>query len=268
MFPVSFLARLRRSSLLPALVPALLALVLGGCRLGVTGEMAVERDGSGTAALELSLDADAVARLDELALDPFAELSAAAVGVPAWTVTRAADEDEDGGMRVRLATEVADPDALTDAFRDLVADLAPEDPALLVDLDLEVASDGGVRLDGTVGLRPPATSGAVQDGEPIGPAGGELAALVEEAVRARFVVTLPGPLANHDADRVEAGGLLGEVLAAGPSTLEWEVPVGAERTVTARSDAPPLLDPLLVAGLAAALVVVLLATVWWWRRRR
>ena len=246
------------------LVPALVCLLaLTGCRLDVTGELLVSRDGSGQAGLELQLDAEAVARLDELAVDPFAELTAAAVTAEDWEVTRTASDD--GGLGVRLVTEAGDPDALTATFDELVADLADQDPALLVDLDLDVDDDGAAVLTGTAELRPPATAGARRDGEPVGPEGDELAALVADAVEARLVVGLPGPVVDHDADTVTGGGMFG---LRGGQRLTWDVPVGEPRTINARSDAPAPVRPVVIAGGIGAAVVIVGLLVWWWRRRR
>lgn len=248
----------------PRRLVALLAcvLALSGCRLEVIGGMTVGRDGSGTVALELVLDADAVARLDELALDPFAELSAAAVGVVGWQVERTTTDD--GGLSVRLHTDAPDPEALTGAFRELVADLSADDPALLVDLALTVAEDGAARVVGTAMLRPPASAGARRDGEPVGPAGDELASLVAEAVTARLEIGLPGRVVEHDADQVSGGG----PLAGGRQTLYWDVPVGQQRTISARAAAPTPLSPPVVLGLAVGALVLLGLAAWWWRRRR
>ncbi|GGI08833.1 hypothetical protein [Egicoccus halophilus] len=248
-------------SLLPLL---LVVLVAAGCRIDVTGQLVVQRDGSGTAGLELYLDPDAVAELDALAVDPFAELSAVAVEVDDWQVERTLTDD--GGERVRLATRAVDPQALTDALRELSSGLSDGDPALLIDLDLTVDAVGATTLDGVAGLRPPATAGARQDGEPLGPSGDELAALVDDAVRARLVVTLPGAVAEHDAEQVTGGSWLG--LTGVARTLHWELPVGEPRLVTARADAPAVLAPPVVAGLAVAGVLLLGVVGWWWRRRR
>jgi len=238
------------------------ALTLAGCRLGVTGQLTVERDGSGVVGLVLALDRDAVARLDELELDPFAELTAAAVDADGWQVSRSGDE---GGVTVRLAHAAPDPQSMTDALRELTAGLSDDDPALLVDLDLEVAADGAARLDGTAGLRPPTTSGALRDGDPVGPAGEELAALVDDAVTATLEVGLPGPVAQHDADAATGGGLFA---TSATQTLTWDLPVGDVRAVTARSDAPPLLSPPVIAGIAAGGLLLLGLVTWKWRRRR
>lgn len=244
-------------------MPALLvvAILLTGCRIDLGASLTVERDGSGTAGLEVVLDPEAVARLDELALDPFAELTAAAVDTPDWEVERSSTDE--GGLRVRLSTQAADPEALTAALRELSSGLAPDDPSLDLDLDLDVAADGAAELRGEVGLRPPITAGARRDGQPVGPAGDDLAALVAEAVTARLVVSLPGPATDHDADAVEGSGRFG----VGGSTLTWDVPVAGTRSITATAAAPLAVAPWLVVAAAGLLVLVVLAG-WWWRRRR
>lgn len=240
----------------------LLAGLLAGCRIDLGARLAVERDGSGTAGLDILLDADAVARLDELALDPFAELTAAAVETPDWTVERASTDE--GGMRVSLSTDAPDPEALTAALAGLSEGLGPDDPSFAIDLDLDVAADGAVELHGELGVRPPATSGARRDGQPVGPAGDELAALVAEAVTARFEVSLPGRAIAHDADTYAGGGLL----AGSRSTLTWDVPVGATRSVSATGAAPPPVEPWMIAVAAAIVLVLLALAAWFWRRRR
>lgn len=119
------------------------ALVLAGCRLDVTAGLEVDRDGSGTAGLTVAVDRELLAELDALAVDPTADLEAVvAAQDPAdgWRVERRAGED--GGLVVAVSRPAATPDELTDALRDLAAGLSPQDPALVADLDLEVAADG------------------------------------------------------------------------------------------------------------------------------
>lgn len=252
--------RAARRPLVPTLL--LVAVVLSGCRIDLAASLTVERDGSGTAGLEVVLDPDAVARLDELSLDPFAELTAAAVEVPDWDVVR--DSTDDGGLRVRLSTRADDPTALTAALRDLSSGLGPDDPALDLDLELAVADDGATELRGEVGLRPPSTAGARRDGEPVGPAGDDLAAMVADAVTARLEVALPGRVTRHDADGAEVGSRFG----TGGSTLTWELSVGASRSISASAAAPPAIAPWQLAVAAGGLVLLVVLGAWWWRRRR
>jgi hypothetical protein len=80
----------------------------------------------------------------------------------------------------------------------------------------------------------------------VGPGGDELAALVADAVSPRLVVTLPGAIEHHDADRVEG------------RTLTWEVPFDGEREVVAAAGPPSRLvavAPWLAAVAGAGLVL-------------
>jgi hypothetical protein len=235
------------------LVLLLLALVLGGCRLDVTAGLTIARDGSATAELLLRLDPAALAELDRLGVDPTAELAAVAGQVRDWEVTRGTDDD--GALTVRLRRPAADAETAVDALRELSAGLVEADPAVLVDLEVEVDEAGAVRIDGTAGLRPPATAGATVDGVPIGPDAAELERLMAEAVSARFAVTVPGDLEDHDADRVEE------------RTAIWELVPGPPRTVRVVASAPGGLPSwALVAAVAGVAVLVVGALLWWWRR--
>jgi hypothetical protein len=241
----------------PRRLVALVALVglLAGCRLDVVADAELRRDGGGRATLLLELDPALLDELDALGVDPTAEL--AAVGrVDGWSVTRQSTDED--GLVVRLERDVADPAGIGAAYRELAAGLAPEDPAMLVDLDVTRADDGSSRVTGTVAFRPPATAGASLDGEPVGPSTERLAALTADAVHPRLVVTLPGGVREHDGD------------AASGRTITWWVPVGDERPVSAVAAPPawftqPWLLP--IAGAVAGLTVVVLL-LWTWRRRR
>jgi hypothetical protein len=229
----------RSTSIRPLAVLALLAALLAGCRLGVSAEVEVARDGSGTAALVVAFDAELLEELDALAVDPTAELSAAAAADPAWELERRTDDA--GGLTLHLHREAADPAELTGALRDLTAGLRDEDPALVVDLDLVVDEDGAAELSGTLELRPPIGPGVVVDE----PEAAALAELVETSVDARLVVTFPGSVIASDADRVEG------------STATWEVRPGEPRPVDAQAAAPtgwPV--ETVVAVLAGVLLVV------------
>lgn len=236
----------------PVVLLALLAAVLGGCRLGVHAEVEVDRDGGGTAAVVFALDRALLDELDELGVDPTAELTAAAARAPRWQLTR---RSADGDLTVTLARDATEPDSLADAFAELTGGLAEADPALLADLDLTVDDDGASSLAGTAQLRPPAGPGLVLDDPD------ELAAFEEqvaETVDASLTVTLPGPIEDDDADRRDG------------RTLTWDLEPGEERTVTATASAPPWwAEPwvwAVAAGVLGALLVA--ALVWWWRRRR
>jgi hypothetical protein len=243
---------LRSTSSRPLVALAVLAALLAGCRLGVSAEVEVARDGSGTVALVVALDEDLLEELDALTVDPAAELSAAAAADPAWALERRTDDD--GGLTLRLQREAADPDELTGALRDLTVGLRDEDPALVVDLDLEVDEDGAATLSGTLELRPPIGPGVVVDETEAA----ALAELAESSVDASLVVGFPGAVTASDADRVEG------------STATWEVAPGEPRPVEARAAAPTAwpvetVVAVLAGVLLVASVVVLVVVV---RRRR
>jgi hypothetical protein len=240
----------------PVALLALLAVLLAGCRLGVRAEVDVERDGSGTAGVVLHLDAALLDELDELGVDPTAELSAAAANVPSWELTRRAADD--GSLTVSLVREVSTSGGLGTALTELSEGLADTDPALLVDLEVDVDDTGAATVSGTALLRPPAGPGLLLDDPE------EQAAFADEvagAVDASLVVTLPGPIEDHDADEVEG------------STLTWQLPVGEQRTVSAASGPPPWWAGTgwLVPAAALLLAVSLALLVWVvlrWRGRR
>jgi hypothetical protein len=234
---------------------ALLALLAVGCRLDVTAAADVRADGSATLAVEVVLDAALLAELDALEVDPSAELTAAAADGDGWELQRTTTDD--GGLALVLEREVADASAIGGSLRELAAGLSPQDPALLLDLDVQVDEQGAVSLSGSGALRPPATAGVELDGRPIGPAGDELAAIVASAASAALRVTVPGPIEEHDADGVS------------DRTARWELPVGEPRPVTLTAGAPGGLPSWLVLGAGGAVAVALLvAGGVSWRRRR
>jgi hypothetical protein len=239
----------------PLLLLLAVALLVSGCRFDVAADLTISRDGAARATLELRADPEALTRLDVLEVDPTAELAAAAGQVPDWEVTRVTGED--GSLTVRLTRSTSDAASAADALRELGAGLADGDPALLLDLDIDVGEDGAVRLDGTAELRPPATAGVTVDGEPVGPDAGALARLTAEAVDASFSVTVPGELLQHDADTVDG------------RTATWILEAGEARRIQATASAPTDTTLWLLAGGAAALLLLAVGVlVWWWRRRR
>lgn len=222
---------------------ALLVLLLAGCRLGVRAEVEVARDGSGTVAMVVDLDADLLEELDELGVDPTAELSAATGADEVWELERRTSDA--GNLELTLSRQATDTAELTGALRELSAGLSEDDPALLVDLDVTVDDEGAVDLAGTAELRPPSGPGVVVDEA----ASAELAALVARSVDASLVATLPGPVTAHDADRVEG------------STLTWKLTSGQPRTVSAQAAAPTGWPVETVAVVLAGLLVVVSAVV-------
>ncbi len=234
-------------------VIAVLAVLVASCRLDVVADARIEADTSGTASLTLRLDSAMVAELDRLAIDPTAEIVAAADAAEPWTVERRVDND--GAVRVVVRRDTRDLADLARAFRELVDDLDAADPALVVDLEPSVRN-GEVTVAGTLLLRPPSSPLMIVDGEPVGPSDDDLVRLTRSGVDAAFALTLPGDVISHDADHEDG------------RTLMWEVPVGEQRSFEAVA-----LSESSRRGWTVAVVVALVAGVgavgvgWWLRRR-
>lgn len=232
-------------------VAAVAALLLvAGCELRVTTEVAVDRDGSGRVGLGFALDDEMLAELDAVGVDPAAELTAAVAATSGWEVARDAAAD---GLTVTATTTAADPAAITDALRELTAGLSEDDPAVEVDLALDVDDEGAATVRGTARLRPPAGPGVI-DGDDDRD---RMLALTREAVDASLVVTLPGRILDHDADDLDG------------RTLTWQLPADGTVTLEASAAAPGPFTPQRIAALVGAMLVLLAAggVVWVWRRR-
>jgi len=131
--------------------------------------------------------------------------------------------------------------------------VAPQDPALRLDVVVTTSPAGAVRLRGTGAVSPPATLGVRIDGVPAGPSGDELARLTADAVRAELVVRVPGRVLEHDADVLSDG------------VARWELPVGDARSIVLVSEDVPLWRRV-PAVLVLAAAVVLGAGIRWRRR--
>ncbi len=235
----------------------LLGLVLAGCRLDVVAGVVVAADGTAVLTIETTLDEVLLDELDTLGVDPTIELESAIAATDAWTGERLADDD--GGLVLRLTRQVAGPAEIGDVLRGLAEGLGADDPGLVVDVEVELDQDGGTTFGGTAAIRAPATSGAVLDGAPVGPAGTDLEALVAESVTAELRLTLPGEVRAHDADRAE-----GRTLSWDLTTQPRPVSASAEPAVWWRTlDLPVLLAAAGALVLLAGSVVVVVT-----RRRR
>lgn len=250
---------LRRAATL--LLVAALALGASGCRLGVSTDVTLAADGSAVVGIALRIDGSMRVELDRLALDPTLAIDAALAGDDGWRRSRAIDDD--GGLVLAFERDVADPAELARLLADLSEGVPDEAPALDVALDVVPGARGAVVVEGRAGVRPPSTAGARLGGVPIGPSGAELAELVDRVVDASLTLTLPGPVVEHDADRVEG------------RSLTWELPVGATRPVRAVGAPVPwwaigrLLPPdARIAAAIAAGAAVLVAGLAVARRRR
>lgn len=234
---------MRRIKLFGLLVVGLI--LLAGCRLEVTTGVEVSADGTGSVSLVFGLDRTLLAELDSLEVDPTVEVQALAPRLDAWQLDRSADDD--GGLALTLTRDIDDATRFGDVLRELSAGLSSHDPALVTDIELAVDGEGAASINGEVAFRPPSSSGAAIDGEPVGPADEELARLAESVVEPSLVVTLPGKIERHDADQLQG------------RTLTWQIPVGDTRPITAVAQEPGFLDRLdwrVVAGAVGGVVVL------------
>ena len=234
----------------PAVTLVAVALLTAGCRIDVTTDVAVDARGGGDVAVAVRIDGATLRALDEAGVDPALDVAATLGPDSRWEEER--DVDADGGLTLTYRRAFADGAAATALLGELSADVAPQDPAVRLDVTVTTTSTGAVRLAGTGALSPPATLGVRVDDVVVGPSGDELAALTDEAVTATLRVTVPGPLVSHDADTVDG------------RTLTWDLPVGEPRPILLVADAVPVWRrpvPVLGAVGAVGAGVVL------WRRR-
>jgi hypothetical protein len=203
----------------------------------------VQRDGSGSAGVELYLDEALVRELDELGVDPAAELAAVTAEDPDWRLER---EARDGGLALRAVRADADDPAA--ALAELSEGLTDDDPGLFIDLDVDVDQEGRVEVQGSARLQGPVAPGVVDDaGEPLGPDAGRLRELTAAHVAGEVEVTLPGRVVAHDADQADG------------STMRWSLPPDTDVTVGAVSVPQPVPTGVLVLG-GGALVLAAVAT--------
>lgn len=233
---------------------ALVSLAAVGCRLDLTAGAQLDGNGTGTATLAIRMDDALLTELDELAIDPTIEITAAAGEADGWTLERTVDDEQ--AITVLLRADVTDPAALGDAFRDLTSGLDADDPGLFVDIEVAMDADGAAAMDGTVSFRAPSTAGVVVDGEPFGPDADALQALTADTVMPRLELTLPGTVVAHDGDQLDG------------RTVAWDVPIDEVRNVSAASESPAIYqEPWAWVAITGSLVVVG-AVVLLLRRRR
>lgn len=224
-------------------VLALVSLAVVGCRLELTAGAQLEGNGTGAATLAIRLDDALLTELDELAIDPTIEITAAAGEADGWTLERTVDDEQ--AITLLLVAEVTDPAALGDAFRDLASGLAEDDPGLFVDIEVAMNADGAAAMDGTVSFRAPSTAGVVVDGDPFGPDADDLRELTAEAVVPRLELTLPGTVVAHDGDDLDG------------RTVGWDVPIDEVREVSAASESPAIYqEPWVWIAITGSLVAL------------
>jgi hypothetical protein len=215
-----------RSPQRSAVALILAAVALAGCRIDVGTEVAFDRRGGGDVGVSVRIDGATLRTLDGAGVDPGLDVALALGADSAWRSERSVDTD--GGLVLTYRQPFRDGAGATALLAELSADVAPQDPAVRLDVTVITTPSGSVRMAGTGAVSPPATLGVSIDDVAVGPRGDELAALVAEAVRAQLVVRVPGRIVQHDAD-VQDGGV-----------LTWTLPVGEPRTIVLVADSPPL----------------------------
>lgn len=228
----------------------LLALAASACQIRTDIELDIAADESGTIAFELGFDEE----FRQLAASEGGEFSADNLegfggDVPDdWTVEDFVD-GEFAGTRFAVGFEsLAD---LESKLRQI--DSASDDPTADFFDTITVTRDGETfRFEATVAQLDDAVSDNAGFDFGIDPA-----QFLSEVFLVRFVVTMPGAVTSHNADRIDG------------STLVWEVPLdGSNRTLTAVSGSSgefPLLLLLVAIG-GIGLLAALWVTVQ--RRRR
>jgi len=228
---------------------ALLALIVTGCRIDVGTDVSFGRDGGGEVAVSVRIDGATLRQLDAAGVDPALDVDLTLGSGSGWRPERTIDAD--GGLVLTYRQGFRDGREATALLRELSEGVAPQDPAVRLDVTVVTNSSGGVRIAGTGALSAPATIGVTIDERPVGPTGAELAALTASAVRGELVVHVAGRIVEHDADRVDGG------------TLRWALPVGEARPILLVADGSPLwrrvpwwgvVAAVVFAGLAVALV--------------
>lgn len=240
----------RRAGRVRLLALGAVAVLAAGCRLDVAADARVDVSGGGELLVVVRIDGATLRELDALGVDPGLVAAAELDPASGWAASRAVDAD--GGLVLTHRRAFTDGPALAAALGALDDGLAPDDPALRIDVDVTTGRGGAVRMVGTAGFTPPGTTGLRVDDVPVGPSGPTLAGLTAEAVRPVLRLRVPGPVRSHDGDRLE------------DRTVTWVLPVGDVRPVDLTSGPAGWWRalPALAAGLAT--VGVALAV----RRRR
>jgi hypothetical protein len=170
------------------------ALVLSACRVDATTRVDVADDGSGTVTVEVVLDAEAAARIPDLAR----QLRADDLTATGWTITDP-EPGDDGSVTITATKPFADPDQLAAVLDEVGGRLGPvRDVAFVRERSFgRTAYDFSATLDLSAGVRTFSDRRLTQvlDGAPVGQ---DIAAIeaevgvpVEEMMGYRFEITLP-----------------------------------------------------------------------------
>jgi hypothetical protein len=207
-------------------VLVLLSLVAVGCRIDIGTDVTLDARGGGELAVSVRIDGATLRELDGLGIDPALDVEQTLGQDSRWTVSRRIDGD--GGLILTYTQAFTDGTEATALLRELSEGVAPQDPAVRLDLRVVTTPRGAVRIDGTGSVVAPTTLGVSIDDQVVGPSGPELEALVAEAVRAELVVRVAGNIVSDDAD------------VSDDRVARWVLPVGAPRSITLAAEGPSL----------------------------
>jgi hypothetical protein len=160
-----------------------------GCRLDVGTDVAFDARGGGEVTIAVRIDGATLRELDRYGADPGLDVELALGPDSGWTTGRRIDAD--GGLVLTYTRRFADGDEATALLRELSEGVAPQDPAVRLDVTVTTtsrarcASTGRVASSAGDARRQHRRRGGRADGE-------ELAALVADAVRAELVVRVAG----------------------------------------------------------------------------
>lgn len=224
-----------------AVVCMLLCLLLAGCQVRVATDVLVQRDGSGTVALELVVDDELRDLLAEAGQDVAGAVGSAAQDA-AWQVEQVARDDATG---VRLEASFDGPDQLGERVAALTRGLDADDGALLRDVELRRTDDGGYLLTAAAGLEPPLVVGSAPvDEDAPRFDGDDLAALLaeggDEIARVDLRVTFP----------TEPTILAGEGTVQGTSAT-LSLPNDRLERIEVSAPSPPSLVPSVALAIGA-----------------
>jgi hypothetical protein len=236
-----------------------LTLVLTGCKIRFDSVTTVEADGSGTLALEISLDEEFRQLIEESGEGSFFDLEQDLQDIPGgWTASEFS-RGEFEGVRISAAfSDFADLDRrlaqLTEADGEEVA------PSFLQVSGLSRDGDRFTFRTELEGLEEGLTDlGATEGGGDLGFEGFDPASLFGEVFEIRYLVTLPGEITSHNANVVEG------------NTLIWNIGITDEgRVLSAESDAgsgSAWGGWLAIAAIVVALGLLGFVALQWSRRR-
>jgi len=183
------------------LAAVLLALAAPACRARHEAALRIETDGSGSFSVGAALDADGRRVAAESGEDPFAPFRASALAPDAPPGTRSEEWSQGDFEGVRIVTPFRSPGQLEELF----ADGSGEDGMVRVHHTgdrIEITFDAPAFAAATVEeplaslAADPAVTALVPDGA------------LDDLVDLRFTLHVEGRVVEHNADRMEPGGVL------------------------------------------------------------